>query len=100
MSSLVPVGAAVLLGGTPVMPEADQFPSYKPSAWYFREALRNAQTRDEALEVGLQVVLEVEALKEWIRDRGMIPPKSFIMESEAREKGWPIQETLRFEPEA
>jgi len=75
----------------------EEFPSYKPSAWYFREALRNAQSKDEAVEVGLQMVLEIETLKEFIRDNGMIPPKSYILESEALDKGWPIQEAFRFD---
>lgn len=80
------------------MTQAQEQPhSYKPSAWYFREALRSAETREEAIELGLQIVLEVEALKEFIRDNGMIPPKCFIMEAEAQEKGWPIQADFRFD---
>lgn len=82
---------------SPAVAPSEELFSYKPSAWYFREALRNARTREEAMEVGLQVVLEVEMLKEFIRDNGMIPPKSYILESEADDKGWPIQESFRFD---
>lgn len=89
---MVPAGSLIA-----VVPPTEEFPSYKPSAWYFREALRNARTKEEAVDVGLQVVLEVETLKEFIRDHGLIPPKSYIMEAEAEEKGWPIQEAFRFD---
>jgi len=63
-------------------------PNYKPSSFYFRKALRSAKTVEEARDVGFTVVLELEQLKEWVREQGFIPPKMHIMREEAEEKGW------------
>lgn len=62
--------------------------SYKPSAWYLRKAIRSAKTIEEAQTTGLLAVRELEKLKEWVRNRGVIPPKWEVTEEEAREKGW------------
>ena len=64
--------------------------SYKPSAYYFRSALRNARTRDEALAIALKLVAELELQKQWIREHGLVPPKWNIMRSESAAKGWDI----------
>lgn len=72
--------------------------SYRPSAYYFRAALRAAKTTEQAREVGLQAVKELEALKEWVRSQGLIPPRRFIMDTEAREKGL-LEFTSPCEPE-
>lgn len=76
-------------------------PSYKPSAFYFREALRSARTKREAIDYGMQAVRELEWLKQWIRERGFIPPRRFILSTEAEAKGLIPQtsacdEVLRF----
>lgn len=63
-------------------------PTYKPSAFYFRKALRESKTRAEAVEIGLTAVLELEQLKAWVREQGLIPPKSYILPAEIRDKGW------------
>lgn len=62
--------------------------SYKPSAFYFRRAIRGARTKAQAQEAGLHAVREMEALKAWVREQGMIPPKRFVLADEAAEKGW------------
>ena len=66
----------------------DNCPSYKPSVYYFRKALRESETRERAVTVGLIVCHELEQLKGWIRERGMIPPKWIVDPLEAEEKGW------------
>lgn len=66
----------------------NDLPSYKPSAFYFRRALRTATTKERAIQIGLAVCTELEALKAWVRDQGMIPPKWRVDPDEARDKGW------------
>lgn len=63
--------------------------SYKPSAFYFRRALRQANDIETVRELGLAIVNELEQLKQWVRDQGMIPPRWNGTPEEAREKGWP-----------
>lgn len=62
--------------------------SYKPSVYYFRKSLREAETRERAVTVGLIVCHELEQLKAWVREQGMIPPKWIVDNEEAAEKGW------------
>jgi hypothetical protein len=62
-------------------------PSYRPSAWYYRKALRDARTKDEAVAVGMQLIKELEHLKEFVREQGLIPPRRFILNTEAEDKG-------------
>lgn len=62
--------------------------SYKPSAYYYRQALRTVATKAEAVEIGLRLVEEIERHKDFIRERGGIPPKWFIMRAELEEKQW------------
>jgi hypothetical protein len=62
--------------------------SYQPSAYFFRKSLREAATKEEAVEVGMVVILELETLKEWVRAQGLRPPKTHIHPSEAEAKGW------------
>lgn len=64
--------------------------SYKPSAYYFRSGLRAAKTKAQAVEIGLKAVTELEQLKAWVREHGMIPPKNHILEAESRAKGWTV----------
>lgn len=64
--------------------------SYKPSSWYFRQALRATDDPETLRAVGLCVVSELEMLKEWVRAQGLIPPKNCILRAEAEEKGWPV----------
>jgi hypothetical protein len=73
------------------MSDAPQLPpvvAYKPSAYYYRTALRNADTKADAQDVGYAAVSELEHLKEWVREQGMIPPKWNVLAEEARDKGW------------
>lgn len=62
--------------------------NYQPSAFYFRHELTTAKTKREAVQIGLRLVRELEAHKEWIRAQGFIPPKFYITQSEAHAKGW------------
>lgn len=62
--------------------------SYRPSAYYYRQALRKAKTVGQMRALGLGLVAEYEALREWVRAQGMIPPKFKVLQIEAREKGW------------
>ncbi len=78
-----PFSDEIVEGNRPAPPA-----TFKPSAWYFRRALRNAISREDAIEIGLQAVLEIETLKEFIRQHGLLPPKVYILSSEAEEKGF------------
>jgi hypothetical protein len=64
--------------------------SYKPSAWYFRRALRATENPKELRHLGMTLVDELEHLKEWVRGQGMIPPKWNVTLAEAEEKGWKL----------
>lgn len=61
---------------------------YKPSVFYFRRALRGTDSPERLREIGLTACAELEQLKAWVRERGLIPPKLYVMTSEAEEKGW------------
>ena len=60
--------------------------SYKPSAYYFRKALREAESVEELRELGLGVVSELEMLKEWVRGHHLVPPRWHITPSERAAK--------------
>jgi len=62
--------------------------AYKPTSYYFRSALRNATTRERAVEIGLVVCAEHERLRAWVRAQGLTPPKWVVDPREASEKGW------------
>ena len=74
--------------GWSIMGRMDAPLSYRPSVFYYRKALREAETRDRAVVVGLVVCHELEQLKAWVREQGMIPPKWIVDPHEAEEKGW------------
>lgn len=59
---------------------------YRPSSFYFRQALREAATIDEAVAVGMRMALELEQLKEFCRENGLIPPRRYVLDTEAEEK--------------
>lgn len=60
--------------------------SFKPSAYYFRAALRDARSLCEAIAVGLHAVRELENLADQLYEAGISPSHRFIMSSEAEEK--------------
>lgn len=66
--------------------------SYKPSAWYYRKALRESKDPRQIRVVGLHVVSEYERLREWVREQGMIPPKWRVSRAESFDKGWMVNE--------
>lgn len=70
-------------------------PSYKPSVFYFRRALRESGSHERAITVGLIVCSELEELKAWVREQGMYPPKWIVMDEEADEKGWLIDDAQK-----
>lgn len=47
----------------------------RPSAFFWRKALRKARTKAEIYRVAMEMVLDLEAHKEAIRKHGLIPPK-------------------------
>lgn len=63
--------------------------SYKPSTWYYRQAIRGARSVEQSRAIGLHVISEYERLREWVRKQGMIPPKWEVDPREAKDKGWP-----------
>lgn len=62
--------------------------SYQPSAFFFRQAIRRAKTKAELTNLALLLCLELENHKAFIREEGLIPPKKFILPSEAYGKNW------------
>lgn len=60
--------------------------SYRPSAYYFRKALSEAKTVADARAIGFQAVRELEMLKAWVREQGLIPPRQHITAQEAQDK--------------
>ena len=56
--------------------------SYIPSSYFYRTTARATRTHAEAVALCLDLVAEHEALREWVRDQGMIPPKWFVTPSE------------------
>lgn len=61
---------------------------YKPSAYYYRQAIRGARSVEQSRAIGLHVVAEYERLREWVRAQGLIPPKWEVDPKEAKDKGW------------
>jgi hypothetical protein len=55
---------------------ADEFPTYKPSVFYFRKALRDSANCDHAVEIAVTVCTEFERLREWAIDQSVIPPSN------------------------
>jgi hypothetical protein len=68
---------------------SDDLPTYKPSAFYFRRALRATDDTVRLRAIGMTLCSELQFLKQWVRDQGMIPPKENVMQSEVEDKGWP-----------
>jgi hypothetical protein len=69
-------------------PQGDDVLSYRPSAGYYRRALRDAKTIKRARSVGLSAVDEYERLRAWVREQGLIPPKWRVLREEAEDKEW------------
>lgn len=62
---------------------------YKPSAFYFRRALRAIDDPAKLRAIGMTILRELETVKAWAREEhGLIPPKLFVMQSEVDEKPW------------
>jgi hypothetical protein len=62
--------------------------SYKPGVFYFRKALRESDSCERAVEVGLVVCAELERTRNWIREQGLPVPKWIVDPQEAAAKGW------------
>ncbi|MDP0495229.1 MAG: hypothetical protein Q7Q73_03375 [Verrucomicrobiota bacterium JB024] len=54
--------------------------SYRPQAYYYRTALREARSVSEARRIGYMLCDEVEHLKEQVRECGMIPGRAHLLE--------------------
>jgi hypothetical protein len=50
--------------------------------------LMKANNITDAKRIGRRAILELEELKAWVREQGLIPPKVYAPESEIAEKGW------------
>lgn len=68
----------------------DKAVNYKPSAYYWRKQIRETDDVSGLKELALLLCGELEMTKAWIRERGMIPPKSAVTVDEANEKGWEL----------
>ena len=55
----------------------DNLLSVKPAGWYWRKAIREAETIHEVRQIGYQLAEEVEYLKDVCRDHGIIPPRRY-----------------------
>lgn len=68
-------------------PEPNELAWYMPSQWFFRQAIRDAETIEELREIAMRTVLELEHLREWCEAVAeVIPPKRFVLNSEAAVK--------------
>lgn len=65
---------------------SNQLP-YRPSAFYWRRAIRNAD-KNGLRQIALALVSELEIHKAFIREQGWIPPKDKVHPDEMREKDW------------
>jgi hypothetical protein len=59
----------------PLPPSECDCPSYRPRAFYLRDALEAAQDLEEAVAVGREAVAELEHMLAWARSLGLVPPK-------------------------
>lgn len=74
------------------MPQEERLPSFRPSVFYFRRALRRTNDPEELREIGLLLCMAYELEREWIRSMGLIPPKQVMLEEEIADKGWTIDD--------
>lgn len=72
--------------------------TYKPSVFYFRDALRATSDPDELRELGLMLCTAYEMEREWIRSKGLIPPKPVVLDAEAKDKGWDVEPITPTDP--
>jgi predicted nucleotidyltransferase len=72
--------------------------SYRPSVWYFRQALRKSKDMDEVRDIGFLLCTAYEREREWIRNLGLIPPKQVMLEEEVRAKGWDVDPIAGTDP--
>jgi hypothetical protein len=68
---------------------------HQPSVYYYRQAIRETRNRAEVVELAFALCRELERLRAWVRDYGLIPPTWERMETEIEEKPW-----LNWIPEA
>ena len=72
-------------------PQGESLPSYRPSVYYFRKALRGTDNAQELRDLGLMLCTAYELEREWIRAQGLQPPKHIMLEEEAQAKGWDVE---------
>jgi hypothetical protein len=67
---------------------------YRPSAFYWRRAIRTAN-KAGLQHIAMALVSELEIHKAFIREQGWIPPKDNVHPDEMREKQWvPPEDSL------
>lgn len=62
--------------------------NFAAGATCLRDALRQSGSHAQAILLGLFVCHELEQLKAFVREAGLIPPKWIVAPEEAEEKGW------------
>ena len=67
----------------------------RPSAFYWRKAIREARTKRELNKIAMQMVLDLEAHKEAIRMHGLVPPKRVWAPGEKQAKAQVIHLPLQ-----
>lgn len=82
----------------PVKADTNRPLSYKPSVFFFRDAIDNAATLDDSKTYGRQAVRELEFLKAWARSLGLRPPSRYILSTEVEAKGIQLEPTTPSAP--
>jgi hypothetical protein len=59
----------------------------RPSSFYMRKEVQDAGSLEQCKKTALYVIFEYEELRAWIRQKGLIPPKERMLDSEAKAKG-------------
>jgi hypothetical protein len=61
---------------------------YRPGVGYFRRALHDSATREDAIGIALVVIRELERTRDWLHKHELPVPKWEVHPTEAQAKGW------------
>lgn len=68
--------------------DADSELTFKPSVFFFRDALRDCETLADAVGIGMQAILELEHHKAWVLENFDVEiPLRHILSTEVEAKG-------------
>lgn len=73
---------------------SEAIPEHKPTEGYFRRALIAAETRADAIGVGLHAIREMEHMRQYAEEAGFEIPPRFIWSTEADDKGPKSQKAM------